>query len=259
MQMVEQHLPAEGAADRQLETLRELPDAGNRFLAPARAAEDDHWPLRSNETLMKVSKLIAARMSGNRDIGQGFRRLDLVAQHVLGQSQHDRAGTSRRRDGKGARNEFGNAGGIVDLADPFGEFGEGAAELHLLESLALAGIALDLADEQDHRHRILPRDVKAGRRVGGAGTTGDHADARFAGQLAPGVRHHRRAALLAADEHLDIAVMQCIEHRKKALARHAGNALDAICLQSFDNELAARSFHVLAFPSSSANSARTSS
>ena len=160
---------------------------------------------------------------------------------------------------EGTGDEFRDAGSIVDLADPFREFGEGAAEFHFLEGLALAGVALNLTDEEDHRDRILPGDMQACGGIGCARAAGDHADAWLSRQPAPGICHHRRTTLLTADKHLDVAVMQRIEHGKKALARHAGNTRYAIGLQSFDDELAARSLHIFAFPSSSANSARTSS
>jgi hypothetical protein len=160
---------------------------------------------------------------------------------------------------EGAGDEFGDAGGIVDLAHPFGEFGEGAAELDLLEGLALAGVALDLADEQDHRDRILPGDVQAGGGVGGAGAAGDHADAGLAGEPAPGVGHHRGAAFLAADDDLDVAVIERVEHGEETLAGHAGEALDAVRLQCLDDQFSAGSFHVGFFLSHSASSASTSS
>ncbi len=89
------------------------------------------------------------------DVTLGAGRLDFVAQHILRQRQHDGAGAAGGCDRKGAGDELGNAGGIVDLTHPFGEFGEGAAEFDFLEGLALAGFALHLTDEEDHRDRIL--------------------------------------------------------------------------------------------------------
>ena len=49
--------------------------------------------------------------------------------------------------------------GIVDLADPFCELGKGAAVFDFLEGFAFLHVAADLADEQDHRDRILLGDV----------------------------------------------------------------------------------------------------
>src|SRR5690606_3027656 len=145
-----------------------------------------------------------------------------------------------------------------DLTDPFGEFSEGAAILHLLECLALAGVALDLADEQDHRNGILTGDVKTCRGVRGARPAGDHADAGLAGQPAPAVGHHRRATFLAADEDVDTGVIQCVQHGEIAFPRHAGDAFDAVRLQCLNDQLAAGLHWSLPLLSMSFNSASTS-
>ena len=71
-------------------------------------------------------------------------------------------------------------------------------------------------------------DVQAGRGVGGARAARDEADAGPAGELAVGLRHHRRAALLAADGDGDRRVVQRVEHGEIALARHAEDMLDAV-------------------------------
>lgn len=63
--------------------------------------------------------------------------------------------------------------------------------------------------------------MNAAGRVGGTGTTGDKADARPPGLLAIGFRHHRSAAFIAADDDLDAAVMQRVQHRQIGFARHA--------------------------------------
>ncbi len=101
------------------------------------------------------------------------------------------------------------------------------------------GRALNLADEQDHRHGILPGHMQAGGGVGGAGAAGDHANARLAGQSAPAIGHHRRAAFLAAHHHVDLGVMERIQHSQIALARHAGEALHAIGDERLYDQLAA--------------------
>jgi hypothetical protein len=44
--------------------------------------------------------------------------------------------------------------------------------------------------------------------------------------LAPGFRHHRGAALVAADGDGDAAVMQRIQHRQIGFAGHAEDAAD---------------------------------
>ena len=75
---------------------------------------------------------------------------------------------------------------------------------------------------------ILAPDVEAGGGVGGAGAARHHDDARAAGELAPGFRHHGGAALLAADGHRDRRIVERVEKREIALAGHAEDALDAV-------------------------------
>jgi hypothetical protein len=48
-------------------------------------------------------------------------RVGLVAQHVFGQREHDRAGAAGVGEVEGAGDEFGRAGGVVDLIRPFGD------------------------------------------------------------------------------------------------------------------------------------------
>jgi hypothetical protein len=100
--------------------------------------------------------------------------------------------------------------------------------IDLLERLPVPHRPGDLADEQDHRGRILARDMDARRGVGGPGPAGDEADARPAGQFAGGLGHDRGAAFLAADEHVDTAVAQRIEHGQVALAGDASDALHTL-------------------------------
>src|SRR4029453_7243279 len=66
----------------------------------------------------------------------------------------------------------------------------------LLEGLALDLVARHLADEENHRRRILEGGVDADRGVGGAGPAGDEADAGPAGQLAIGLGHVGGATFL---------------------------------------------------------------
>ena len=140
---------------------------------------------------------------------------------------------------EGARDQLGDARGIVDLGRPFGDRAEHRAVVELLERLALAHVARDLADEQDHRRRILARDVQARRRIGGARPAGDEADAGPPGRLADGLRHHRGAALLPADRDRDRAVVEGVERRDIALARHAEHVAHAVDDELIDQHFAA--------------------
>ena len=86
---------------------------------------------------------------------------------------------------------------------------------------------------------ILARDVDAMGAVGGAGPARHHGDARAAGKLAVGLGHHRGAALLAADDVADRAVVERIEQPEIAFAGHAKGQIDAVDRELVDQDLAA--------------------
>jgi hypothetical protein len=138
---------------------------------------------------------------------------------------------------KGARDELRDAGRIVDLGRPFGNGAEHRPVVELLEGLALAHVARDLPDEQNHRGRILPRDMQPGGRVGGAGAARHEANARRPGSLADRLRHHGGAAFLPADRDGDRGVMHGIERRDVAFAGNAKNMAHAVHHQLVDQHL----------------------
>src|SRR5690606_23796579 len=122
--------------------------------------------------------------------------------------------------------------GGVDLGGPFRELAEHAPVVELLERLALAVAARDLADEEDHRRGILHRDVEPRARIGRAGPARRHADAGSSGELAVGLGHHRHAALLPADDGLDVvAVGERVEDGEIALPWYAEDAVGAVDLE----------------------------
>ena len=142
---------------------------------------------------------------------------------------------------EGLAHQLGQAPRIVDLRHPFRERAEHAPVIHFLECLALGLVARHLADEEDHRRRILERGMDADRGVGGAGSAGDEADAGLAGELAVALRHVGGAAFLPAGDDADAALraVQRIERREIALARHAEHVIDAVDQQLVDQDLAA--------------------
>ena len=83
-----------------------------------------------------------------------------AAERLRGSPRHA-AGTSRR----------------VRLDGPLGEPAEGRDLVDLLERLPAAERALDLADDREHRRRVLARRVDADREVGGAHRPGPEAAA----------------------------------------------------------------------------------
>ena len=89
------------------------------------------------------------------------------------------------------------------------------------------------------------RDMDAGRGIGGARAARDKADAGPPGRLADGFRHHGGAALLPADRDVDVAVVERIERREIAFARHAEHMLHAMRDQLIDEDFAAGSRSVI--------------
>jgi hypothetical protein len=100
-----------------------------------------------------------------------------------------------------------------------------------------------LADEQDHRRRVLERGVHADRGVRGARAAGDDRDPRPAGELSVGVGHVRRAGLVPADHVAEVGVAQRVEHRQVALAGDAEEAVGAVDPELVDEDLAAAARH----------------
>ena len=139
----------------------------------------------------------------------------------------------------------------MHLADPLGQAERAGAEhlpvVDLLEGLAVALVARDLADEQDHRRRVLERGVHADRGVGRARAARHEADARPAGELALRLGHEGRAALLPAGDEADaLAVLvEAVEHGEEALAGHAEDGVDALRDQRFDEGVAGEACGVM--------------
>ena len=199
-----------------------------RFLRPAAAAQDQHRRLRGAEKLRELRHLRRPRRRLDRQIRRRVVDADTLGQHVLGQADHDRSRPAVRRRIESARDDFRYARRIVDLGRPLGHRAEHGAIVDFLKRLALAHVARHLADKHDERRRILPRDVNAGRSIGGAWPARDETDAGPAGRLADRLRHHRRAAFLAAHGDGKVAVVKGIEHGEITLARNAEYVAHAV-------------------------------
>ena len=221
-------LPAEGHRNRQPPPLGQPGQRVRVVLRPERAARHDQRPLGGGERVAdrRHLRLGHARhgAGGGREVGD----VGLGRQHVLGQRQHHRAGAPGAGEVEGAGDVFGDALGLVDLGHPLGQPAEHLAVVDLLERLAVAVGPGDLADEQDHRGRVLLGDVDAGAGVGGAGAAGDEADAGPAGGLGPGLGHHRGPTLLPADGVGDAHVVEPVERREEAFAGDREHPLDPV-------------------------------
>ncbi len=207
------------------------------LLRPAAAAEQHDRRFRGAEELRELRHLGRSRRGLDRREGRRVGDRNALDQHVLRDGDDDRPGPAIRGGVERARHDLRHARRIVDLGRPFGHRAEHRAIVEFLEGLALAHVARDLADEHDQRARILLRDVDAVRGIGGARAAGDEADAGPAGHLADRLRHHAGAGLLPADRDGKIAVMERIEHREIALARHAEHMLHAVDAQLVDQNL----------------------
>ena len=179
-------------------------------------------------------------MRTHRAVGSDRRHFGGVAQHVLGQRDDDRTGAAGGRDLERLVQQLGHPLGHVDLRHPFGERCVHLAEIDLLERLAVDLVARHLADQHDHRGRILERGVDADRGVAGAGAARHQQHAGLAGELAVGFGHETGAAFLAAGHEADLGrVVQRVEHFEIALAGDAERHLDAMRLEAADDQLAA--------------------
>ena len=91
--------------------------------------------------------------------------------------------------------------------------------------------------------RVLERGVHADAGVGRARTARDEADAGTTGQLALGLGHERRPALLAAGEEADAVgvLVEPVEHGQEALAGHTEHGIDALGDQRLDQDVAGHS------------------
>ena len=162
------------------------------------------------------------------------------------------------RDLKRLVDQLGDALGHVDLRHPFGERREHLAEIDLLEGLAVDLMARDLADQHDHRRRILERGMDADRGVAGAGAARHQQHSRLAGELAVGFGHKGGAAFLAAGHETDLGrVEQRVEHFEIALAGDAERHVDAMGAQRGDDELTAACRRFVAIAATSSPGCKT--
>src|SRR5262249_13838516 len=110
-----------------------------------------------------------------------------------------------------------------------------------LERLALDKVVADLADEQDHRRRVLERRMHGNTRIGGTGPARHEADAGLASQLAMRLGHIAGATLLPAYHRRDriLMIVERVDTRQIALAGHEEYAPDALDTQLLDQDLTA--------------------
>jgi hypothetical protein len=238
--VVDDVLAAERATGGEVVGREEAGNVGAGRIAPPAAADQHQRPLGRGQEAAQFGEVGGAGMGAHRAVGADRGDLGHVAQHVLGQRDDDRAGPAGGRDLKRLAQQLGDALGQVDLRHPFGERRVHLVEIDLLKRLAVDLVARDLADQHDHRGRILERGVDSDRGVARAGAARHQQHARRAGQFAIGLGHKRGAALLAAGDKMDFGrVVERVEDFKIALAGDAERHLDAVRLETADDKLAA--------------------
>ena len=228
VQRIEQRQAPVAGGDRQREAFGEAADGRAGVRRPAGAAEHRQGALRLRQQRCELLHLACARPGLHRLESRRIRDRGPLGQHVLRQADHHRAGPAAGGGVEGARDDFRHACRIVDLGGPFRHAAEHRAQVELLQGFAILDVAGDLADEHDHRGRILLGDMDAGRGIGGARPARDEADAGPSGRLADRFRHHGGAAFLPADRDRELAVVKGVEDGQIAFARHAEDMGDAV-------------------------------
>ena len=240
MAVVEGVLEAEAATHRQLPVLGKALQRVGAFRVPAAAAGDQQRPLRRHQHRAQVAQRARRRPGQRRHGARQHRRRGHFGQHVLGQHQHHRARPALQRGVEGACHVFGQAVGVLHLAHPLGHAQRAGAEhlavVDFLEGLAVALVAGHLADEQDHRRRVLERGVQPDAGIGGAGPARDEADARAAAELALRLGHEGGAAFLPAADEADLlaVLVEAVEHGQITFAGHAEGGVHTLGDQGFD-------------------------
>ena len=214
--------------DRDVEQLRELEQI-RRGPGPQHAGtREDHGPLGRGDELEDRPDVVRLGpwRRRTRRVELGSLRQDLV-EEILGERQQDGSRPPDERRPDGVADCRRDVGGRAWLRRVHREAAERALLVGLLERLAADEVAFDLADEREHRCRVLARRVDADREVRRA--DGPRADARrrSAGQLAVGLGHERGGALVASRDDADARLVEPLEQAEEALAGHGEGVPDA--------------------------------
>ena len=161
----------------------------------------------------------------------------LLGQHVLRQREDHGSRAAGRCDVEGTEHVLGDPISGVDLRHPLGDRREHLPELHFLERLAAAHVALHLADEQDHRRRILIGRVYADARMRPTGAARDEADSGSSRQLAIRFCHVGGGPFVLRDDDLDLRrVVKRVQHVEIAFAGYAEKTIDAVDAQRVNED-----------------------
>ena len=214
-----------------------------RLGVPARTADDRHRAGGiADQIEQRLHRVGAGGLRGAGYEGAGDEvRGHLLHQHVFRQGKHHRPRPAIDGNGIGARDVFRDPRRIINPRRPFADRGKERREVDLLKPLAPLHPARDIAHEQDHRLRILMRDVDADAGIGRARPAGDESDSGSARarctHCAIGAGHERCPAFLPAGHHINLRpVGQRIEHAEEAFPRHSENPLTPLNAKAIDQQ-----------------------
>src|SRR4029078_9219511 len=120
------------------------------FGPPATADKRHRTFCLAKQILQPVDLVLAGRYFHGRE-GRRIRHRDALAQHVFRKSDHDRPGTAIARRMKCTRNDFRDAEWVVYFYRSFLYVAEYRAIVEFLKGFALAHLATDLTNENNHR------------------------------------------------------------------------------------------------------------
>ena len=207
--------------------------------APVGAAYDRNWCGSVLQQLEQGLDGTRIRLLRHRRNERPIERLHFVREHVLGQRKHDRPRTACRRYAVRAVDIFRNPAGVLNPCRPFADRAEEGGKVDFLEALAVAVAAGDIADEEDHRSRVLEGDVHAGAGVGRSRPARDEGDSGTTGHLPVRVGHIGDAALLPADGKVDLGcIVQRVEDGEEAFARDREDAIASLDPKLIDEDAA---------------------
>ena len=221
-------LAAKGGGERQLPAMCQALGGEPLGLAPIPSAHQQERPAGAGELLRHRGHRLLRRHRHRRRRRLERRHGRFGRQHVLGQHHHHRAAAAGSGQVKGAQRRLRQSGGIVHHQQRLDESREAAAPVHLLESLALAHAPRHIPHKQHQRRIVLTRHMEPGAGIGRPGAAGDEGNTGASGELAPGLRHHGHAALLAAGDEADLGMVdETVEDGEETLARDLEDAADA--------------------------------
>ena len=235
--VVHEVLAAERTRDRQVVRFAEREHALADLLRPAALADDDQRPLGGRQQFAEASQILRP---GRRLCDLDRRRVldvGLLGEHVLRQAEDDRPRTTGESKRVRACDVVRYPLRALDLPRGLRDPAEDLRVVELLPRLAASERARHLADEQEHRRRVLAGRVHSDRRLRRARAARDQADPRSSRELAVRLGGVRGTLLVPARDEPDRGVVERVEHRQEALAGEAEREVRAVQRELVDEDL----------------------